>query len=204
MKALFFGGAFNPMTNAHLHLAKEVKETFGFEKVLFVPTKSKYILGTEAKDFSFTEKERYEMLLHVASSHPFMAVSDIEIQEKDQPRTYLTMKKLKKEGYDLTLMIGSDWLKDLKTKWMYIDEILGEFSLLIIRRNHDDIENILDSDSYLKERKEKFMIYDPKGNYQNISSSEVRRLMKDFHENEEKIKELVPIEVFEDIRRIER
>ena len=166
--------------------------------------KSKYILGTEAKDFSFTEKERYEMLLHVASSHPFMAVSDIEIQEKDQPRTYLTMKKLKKEGYDLTLMIGSDWLKDLKTKWMYIDEILDEFSLLIIRRNHDDIENILDSDSYLKERKEKFMIYDPKGNYQNISSSEVRRLMKDFHENEEKIKELVPIEVFEDIRRIER
>ena len=204
MKALFFGGAFNPMTNAHLHLAKEVKETFGFEKVLFVPTKSKYILGTEAKDFSFTEKERYEMLLHVASSHPFMAVSDIEIQEKDQPRTYLTMKKLKKEGYDLTLMIGSDWLKDLKTKWMDIDEILDEFSLLIIRRNQDDIENILDSDSYLKERKEKFMIYDPKGNYQNISSSEVRRLMKNFHENEEKIKELVPREVFEDIRRIER
>ena len=204
MKALFFGGAFNPMTNAHLHLAKEVKEAFGFEKVLFVPTKSKYILGTEAKDFSFTEKERYEMLLHVASSHSFMAVSDIEIQEKDQPRTYLTMKKLKEEGYDLTLMIGSDWLKDLKTKWMYIDEILDEFSLLIIRRNHDDIENILDSDPYLKERKEKFMIYDPKGNYQNISSSEVRRLMKNFHENEEKIKELVPIEVFEDIRRIER
>ena len=87
MKALFFGGAFNPMTNAHLHLAKEVKETFGFEKVLFVPTESKYILGTEAKDFSFTEKERYEMLLHVASSHPIITISNIEIKKKYKPRT---------------------------------------------------------------------------------------------------------------------
>ncbi len=204
MKALFFGGAFNPLTNAHLFLAEEVKDAFSFDKVFFVPTKSKYILKTEEKEFSFSEEERLSMLKDAANAHDFIQVSDIEIKEKEQPRTYLTMKKIQKEGYDLTLMIGSDWLSSLRTKWMYIDEILEEFSLLVIRRNHDDIDKIIADDPYLYERRNKMRFYDPKGDYQNVSSSYVRTLLKDFRKNEEEIKSLVPIQVYDDIRRMRR
>ncbi len=204
MKALFFGGAFNPLTNAHLHLAEEVKNVFCFDKVIFVPTKSKYILKTEEKEFSFTEEERYQMLKEVSFDYDFMEVSDIEIKEKEQPRTYLTMKEIQKEGYDLTLMIGSDWLENLRTKWMYVDEILDEFSLLVIRRNYDDIDKIINQDSYLKERKDKIQFYDPKADYQNVSSSYVRMLLKDFHKNEKEIHSLVPQKVYDDIRRMQR
>ncbi len=204
MKALFFGGAFNPLTNAHLHLAEEVKNVFCFDKVIFVPTKSKYILKTEEKEFSFTEEERYQMLKDVSFDYDFMEVSDIEIKEKEQPRTYLTMKEIQKEGYDLTLMIGSDWLENLRTKWMYVDEILDEFSLLVIRRNYDDIDKIINQDSYLKERKSKIQFYDPKADYQNVSSSYVRMLLKDFDKNEKEIHSLVPQKVYDDIRRMQR
>ena len=204
MKALFFGGAFNPLTNAHLHLAEEVKNVFCFDKVIFVPTKSKYILKTEEKEFSFTEEERYQMLKDVSFDYDFMEVSDIEIKEKEQPRTYLTMKEIQKEGYDLTLMIGSDWLENLRTKWMHVDEILDEFSLLVIRRNYDDIDKIINQDSYLKERKDKIQFYDPKGDYQNVSSSHVRMLLKDFDKNEKEIHSLVPQKVYDDIRRMQR
>ncbi len=204
MKSLFFGGAFNPLTNAHLHLAEEVKNVFCFDKVIFVPTKSKYILKTEEKEFSFTEEERYQMLKDVSFDYDFMEVSNIEIKEKEQPRTYLTMKEIQKEGYDLTLMIGSDWLENLRTKWMYVDEILDEFSLLVIRRNYDDIDKIIDQDSYLKERKDKIQFYDPKADYQNVSSSYVRMLLKDFDKNEKEIHSLVPQKVYDDIRRMQR
>lgn len=204
MRVLFFGGAFNPLTNAHLFLAKEVKDAFSFDKVIFVPTKSKYILKTEEKEFSFSEEERLTMLRDVSETHDFMEVSDIEIKEEEQPRTYLTMKKLQKEGCDLTLMIGSDWLSSLRTKWMYVDEILDEFSLLVIRRNHDDIAKIIEEDPYLYERKMKIRFYNPKGNYQNVSSSYVRTLLKNFTKNEEEIKSLVPEQVYDDIRRMQR
>ncbi len=205
MKALFFGGAFNPLTNAHLHLAEEVKDVFCFDKVIFVPTKSKYILKTEEKEFSFSEEERYQMLKDVSFDHDFMEVSDIEINEKEQPRTYLTMKKIQEsEGYSLTLMIGSDWLDSLRTKWMYVDEILDEFSLLVIRRNYDDIDKIIEKDPYLNKRKDKIQFYDPKGDYQNVSSSYVRMLLKDFDKNDKEIHSLVPQKVYDDIRRMQR
>ncbi len=204
MKALFFGGAFNPLTNAHLYLAKEVKDVFSFEKVIFVPTKSKYILKTEQKEFSFTEEERLSMLKDVASDYDFIQVSDIELKEKEQPRTYLTMKRVQKDGFDLTLMIGSDWLSTLRTKWMYIDEILDEFSLLVIRRNHDDIDAIIQNDPYLYKRKDKIHFYDPKGDYQNVSSSYVRSLLQDFRKNEKEIQSLVPKKVYDDIRRMQQ
>lgn len=196
MKTLFFGGAFNPPTKAHLLLAEELMETFSFEKVLFVPTKSKYILDVEKKDSSFSEEQRYKMLLALTETHQSLAVSDIEIRSKEQPRTYFTLRKLKEQGYDLTLMLGSDWLKSLKTAWMYIDEILAEFPLLVIVRNHDDVERIIDEDPYLKERKSHFHIYTPKQDFQRISSSEVRSLLPDFEKNKSKIQELVPEEVF--------
>ncbi len=196
MKTLFFGGAFNPPTKAHLLLAEELKTAFCFDKVLLVPTKSKYILDVERKDSSFLEEERYQMLLALKKTHPFLDVSDIELRSKDQPRTYQTLKKLKEQGYDLTLMFGSDWLKSLQTAWMYVDELLSEFPLLVIRRNHDNVEKIIAEDPYLNARKSHFTIYTPKQDFQSISSSEVRTLLRDFEKNRSRIQELVPEEVF--------
>ena len=75
-------------------------------------------------------------------------------------KAFEKLNTLKKDEFAKTwlirILINECYAICRQNKWMYIDEILDEFSLLIIRRNHDDIENILDSDSYLKERKEKF------------------------------------------------
>ncbi|MBQ1383447.1 MAG: nicotinic acid mononucleotide adenylyltransferase, partial [Solobacterium sp.] len=37
MKVLYFGGAFNPPTRAHIELADLVRQELGFDKVLFMP-----------------------------------------------------------------------------------------------------------------------------------------------------------------------
>lgn len=192
-KALFFGGAFNPMSLAHLYLADEVRKTLGYEYVIFVPSKSKYILQTEGKSFSYTEKERYEMLLAVSRHHPWMIVSDIEIAQKEQSRTYFTLKKLKEEGYDLKLLMGSDWLEGLESKWLYIDEILDEFGIVVIKRNHDDINAIMNKSEYLQQRKDRFLFLETKRDYQSLSSSKIRLLLQEGRLEE--AKNYVPIEI---------
>ena len=47
MKVLFYGGAFNPVTKAHVELANYVRKKLCFDAVLFVPTKDKYIKHDE-------------------------------------------------------------------------------------------------------------------------------------------------------------
>lgn len=193
IKALFFGGAFNPPTKAHLELADFARKELGKDKVLFVPSKSHYILKTEGKASSYSEEERLKMLLAIKKDYPWMEVSDIELQSKEQPRTYFTLRALAKEGYDVTLLTGSDWLPGLQSKWLYIDEILKEFGIVVMQRSHDDIEKIFAADPYLLKRRDKLKILYVPEEYQNVSSSEVRRLISE--KKMDQVRTLVPQEI---------
>lgn len=202
MKALLFGGAFNPMTEAHLYLPDEVRKSFGYDKVIYMPSKSKYILETEKKGFSYSEEERLDMLEQVALYHSWMIVSDYEIRQKEQNRTYFTLKYLKEKGYEPTLLIGSDWLIGLEEKWMYIDEILAEFGIIVMKRNNDDIDAILNSTEFLKERKDKFKIAEVSNDYQSVSSSQIRKLIQRHRWFD--VMNLVPMEVYAWIKENEK
>lgn len=61
-RSLAFGGAFNPITKAHLELSHYAMTSLGLKHVIFMPSKSIYILQDEKKNFSFSEKDRYLML----------------------------------------------------------------------------------------------------------------------------------------------
>ena len=53
----FFGGCFNPVTNAHIKLASQVVEKYSLDKLVFVPMGDKY-----QKPNLASEQTRYEML----------------------------------------------------------------------------------------------------------------------------------------------
>ena len=195
MKAIFFGGAFNPVTKAHLSLAEYAKNSLGFDVVLFVPTKSKYILSTENKDFSFTQNQRFQMLKILEKNHPFIKVSDIELNKERQPRTYETLKELKREGYELKLMIGSDWLEGLKNKWKHVEEICKEFGLIVLSRHQDDVEDIIDNDDFFKPLKQYITILKTPNDYKEISSSNVRKLLENKNIDKNRLEEMVPHEL---------
>lgn len=195
INALFFGGAFNPPTIAHIQLAKYALEQINFDKVIFCPSKSKYILNTEHKDFSFDEETRLNMLKDVASNNSFMIVSDIEIKMKEQSRTYFTLKKLSSEGYNLKLLIGSDWLNKLTTERKYVEEIAKEFGIVVLKRNNDDVDTLFNTIPLLIKIKKYVTIIDTPNDFKFVSSNKIRTLLKNYDANKGEINKDLPNEL---------
>jgi nicotinic acid mononucleotide adenylyltransferase len=89
--------------------------------------------------------------------------------------------------------MGSDWLEGLESKWLYIDEILDEFGIVVMKRNHDDINAIMNKSEYLQQRKDRFLFLETKRDYQSLSSSKIRLLLQEG--KLEEAKNYVPMEI---------
>ena len=98
MSGLVFAGAFNPPTVAHTRLARIALEQTGSEYVTFVPSKQSYIRDSQKKSFAISDEQRLGFLHRLAESRTWMRVSDIELRQNEQPRTYLTLKALREKG----------------------------------------------------------------------------------------------------------
>ncbi len=197
MKVLFYGGAFNPVSKAHIELANYVRTSLQFDKVIFMPTKDQYIKHDEGKDFVIKDEKRKKLLEEVAKENGWMIVSDYELNLESQPRTYETLCFLRNEGYDLKLLIGSDWLLKLNSGWKYVDEIMHEFGVVLMTRNHDDIEQIIENDAYLKQYKDYITCITTPSFYQNISSTKIRHAL--FSGNIQALEQMLPKEIKLDI-----
>lgn len=193
IKALMFGGAFNPPTIAHIQLAEYAKKMTKSDVVIFVPTKMTYIKNDQQKDFAFNDEVRYEMLQKIASTREWMVVSDFEIKAETQPRTYITLLHLKDEGYACKLLFGSDKLKELKTGWMYMKEITEQFGIVCMKRRNDDFQSIMDNNPYIKSISSYIDMIDTPDDFQMISSSIVRHLFDEGKYKE--IDQLIPEEL---------
>ena len=195
MRALFFGGAFNPPTLAHIELANSVRKYLDYDKVVFVPSKDKYITTDEKKELAFSEEERYKMLRVISVSRPWMDVSDIEINSIDQPRTYHSLCALREKGYELKLLIGSDWLMNLEDGWKYVKEICKEFGIVVMTRNNDDVVKMIENNEYLKSISEYLTVIQTPDTYQDISSTKARELLNRIQEDVKQLKDIVPEEL---------
>ena len=77
-----FGGAFDPIHNAHISIAEKCVEEIGLQKIIFIPT------GSSANNKKLTNyKHRLEMI-NLICNNPNFQVSDFEIRE------YINKKKI--------------------------------------------------------------------------------------------------------------
>lgn len=195
MRALVYGGAFNPPTAAHIDLAEFACQKTDSDCVIFVPTKMSYIRDDQGKDFAFGNEERLAMLKKVAEDKAWMIVSDYELKAEEQPRTYTTLCHLRDLGYECRLLFGSDKLTELEHGWMYMDEIFREFGIVCMQRSNDDCEKIIDSDPFLKQYRDRIELLDTPDKYQNYSSSRIRRLLRSENPDGDELRRLLPEEL---------
>lgn len=156
MNIAIFGGAFNPVHNGHLHLARELLKFVGtiepFDKLVIIPTANP---PHKTNDGLISGEHRINMLKLAFEDFDNVEISTIEFESKEKSYTYNTLKKLKKiyPNDDFTLLIGSDQLFYFK-KWYKYDRILKLADVVAITREECERQAVADflNDDELKGR----------------------------------------------------
>lgn len=197
MKLAFFG-AFNPPTVAHLELARFAREKTGAEQAVFVPSRAVYIREAQGKDYAYTDAQRLAMLRAAAEKRPWMAVTDWEMRQERQPRSYETLCHLREEeGGPVKLLMGSDKLPELEHGWLHVEEIVREFGIVCLTRGADECGRMLREDPYLRSLADGIMVLETPESLRGVSSTEVRKRIREIRRMEEELERLVPPEIRE-------
>ncbi|MBR0463624.1 MAG: nicotinate (nicotinamide) nucleotide adenylyltransferase [Clostridia bacterium] len=192
---LAFFGAFNPPTRAHLELAQFAMKKTGAEKVVFVPSKETYISGEQGKDFAYADDERLAMLRACAASRPWMAVTDWEISQPNQPYTYETLSHLRRdEGMTCALLIGSDKL-DMLDRWWHINDLAREFGIVCLVRGTDDCKKAIESSEGLSALAPWIRVVETPAETRSISSTAARQTVDRIRDFAAELTLIVPEEV---------
>lgn len=185
-----FGGSFNPPLNSHLKLAKKILENLNYiEKIIYVPVSTKYT----RKSNLIEDIHRYNMLKIMCEGEKKLEVSDIELTYNRQLFTIETLDifKNKYSDYDIYFIMGTDNLKDLHT-WKEPERILKDYRIIVLEREEDKLEEIIESNDLLKKNKISILGV-KKIKPIKISSTIVRQKIK----NGEEVKEFLQNRVLE-------
>ena len=194
-KNLAFFGAFNPPTLAHLDLAKFALDQTGGETVIFVPSKEAYIREEQGKDFAYTDQQRLAMLNAAAANRPWMKVSDWELRQEKQPRTFFTLCALQDQGLEAALLIGSDKLKELGSGWLFVEDIARDFGIVCLTRAEDDCDAVIRADPLLRRLRDFIQVLPTPASLRHVSSTAVRRRMMQIKTLQAEIQAMTPEEI---------
>ena len=174
VKVALYGGAFNPIHNDHIGVAKFVLETSGeFDEVWLLPA-FHHMYG---KDMASPEN-RLEMCRLAAECDKRIKVFDYEIRNKMAGETYNLFKRLKEEKeltekYQFSMIIGLDNANTFD-KWVNYEELERIARFVVVPRV--GVVRDVDVNWYLKPPH--VFLNAEKNKIGNLSSTEVRNLFK--------------------------
>jgi len=125
-----FGGAFDPIHNAHLRIAKDAARRCALDRVLFVPA-----AHPPHKQVHASYEDRYRMVELALENEPGMVASRLEA-ETAQSYSIDTIEKLKREladGDQLFFLIGADAFADIRT-WKRWQDVGREVEFIVVSR----------------------------------------------------------------------
>ena len=137
------------------------------------------------------------MLKLVADKNSNFIISDIDFYEEKSLPTINTLEEMQKQYPDkeIWFLTGSDNLKYLHT-WDRAEDIVSKHKVLIMERENDQMDEIIENNSLLLKNKQNIMRLNQEIR-SNCSSTYIRNQLK----NEKSINYLVPEEVIEYIEK---
>ena len=126
------GGNFNPVHNAHLVVADQVRQQLGLDKVLLMP---EYEPPHVDKKETIDERHRLKMLELAIEGIEGLEIETIELERKGISYTFDTMKLLNERDPDTDyyFIIGADMV-DYLPKWYRIDELVEIVQFVGVQR----------------------------------------------------------------------
>ena len=189
MRIGFFGGSFNPPTNAHISLAKKALEECNLDKVIFVPMGDSY----KKKDL-VPASHRYNMLKIICDANESLEVSDLEINI-DKEMYAIDAFKLIEDKYkfdDIYFIMGADNFINI-TKWKESETLTNNYKYIVLDRENIDINKYINDNENLKTHINQIKIIKNE-EFKNHSSTELRSRLKKKKSND---KNKLPREVLE-------
>lgn len=171
MRIGIFGGSFNPPHKMHKNIAIFLLQNNYIDKVIYVPTGNKY-----SKKDLIEAKYRLKMLEIMTRNDNRMNTSNYEIKNT-LTYTYQTLDYFKSiyPNDEIYFICGSDNLKEITT-WKNYKYILNNYKLLVIKRNNDNLDEII------KNLDNKGIVI-IKINSEDTSSSTIRKELKSGKDN---------------------
>lgn len=185
------GGTFDPIHYGHLRAAEEVRQGFGLERVVFVP--SGRPPHKRAEEVTSPE-HRYLMTLLATSDNPYFRVSRMEIDRQGPSYTLDSLRHLKqvsgpeKAFYFIT---GLDAILEIK-KWKGYDKLFDLADFIAVTRPGYSVQALNDLGADLGEGQSS-KIHPFPVTLLAIASTEIRRRVREG----KSIKYLVPDSVME-------
>ena len=148
IKVAVLGGAFNPVTKAHIRIAQFVLDTSRtFDEVWLMPCYS-HMFGKEMA----SAEHRLNMVEIACEADGRIKPFDYEIKNKLSGETYQTVKLLLEEDfaknqYDFSWIIGMDNANEFQ-RWVNYEHLEKMIRFVVVPR--DGIERDPDMDWYLK------------------------------------------------------
>jgi nicotinate-nucleotide adenylyltransferase len=131
MKIGIYGGTFDPIHHGHLILAREARELFGFEKLIFVPASVSPFKSFPAA----TAQVRLSMLRAAIEGEPGFEFDECELRRPPPSYAIDTIEEIRDRLRDAQIyyLIGEDNLPMLQ-KWHRFNELRNAIQLIVLDR----------------------------------------------------------------------
>jgi nicotinate-nucleotide adenylyltransferase len=207
MKTGIIGGTFNPIHLGHLAIAREMCDSLGLDRVLFIPAAT----PPHKSDLGLAPfEQRLAMVECAIQDDPAFAASDIENRRQGKSYSVDTLKLLHRQYPEdsFYFLIGMDSLNSLHS-WYHFEEIFSLCHLVVARRPGVEAPQSADAlpvairgqfcyDSVLKTfcHTSGTFLYFLKEAFIDISSTEVRSTIAE----NGSVREMIPAAVYEYIK----
>ena len=131
MKIGLYGGAFNPLHNGHMAVARAAIEKAGLDRLIFIPTGN----APHKKEGETSREERFDMLVLATENEEKMEVSDYEITQSEVCYSADTVEHFASvfQNDELFFIVGDDSYNALNT-WHEPERIIKKATLLVFPR----------------------------------------------------------------------
>lgn len=144
LKIGIFGGAFNPVHNGHINLAREAISQLKLRKLIIVPTFESPHKTTKLAPFD-SRVEMCRAAFSGISDKCEVEISDIERKMGGVSYTINTVRELKKMYPDgrFYLLIGGDMLYSFR-EWYKYESLLKETNVCAVARGGDSFTDMME------------------------------------------------------------
>ena len=172
-RVCIFGGSFDPIHLAHIHMAEAAAAQFSLDEVVFMPTGTSYHKGHA----SASAADRNAVIRLAIAGRPHLSMSTLDQSRGGDTYTAETLAiiRAKHPEDELFFLLGADSLMHMQS-WYRPDEIFAACTIIVVQRPGTDPAECRKHAEELRKEFPQARIEFLESVFEDISSTRIREL----------------------------